>query len=98
MVQALMAEQDDFKARIHHFEEMQNDATRQANSMGNISLDDRVRPTASKPPIQPIDRQQIGSELNNQDAIMSSLERDEEAVDPSKQAGEFCCRFCILIW
>ncbi|KAL8098972.1 hypothetical protein AgCh_031614 [Apium graveolens] len=67
---------------------MQDDGSRQANSMGemkmrSMSLDDRVRITASKPPIQPIDRQQFGSELNNKDVIMSPLERDE---DPSRQA------------
>lgn len=98
MVQALMDEKENFKARVHHFEEMQDAGSRQANSMAemnmrSISLDDRVRTSASKPPIQPVERQQIGSELNNQDEIMSPLERDEEAVDPSKQAGEFGCRF-----
>lgn len=103
MVQALMGEQENFKVRVHHFEEMQDDGgNRQANSMaetnmGSISLNDRVRTTASKPPnYQPIERQQTGSELSNQDVSMSPLGRvgpDGEAADPSKQAGEFHCRF-----
>ncbi|KAK1360170.1 Rop guanine nucleotide exchange factor 12 [Heracleum sosnowskyi] len=92
MVLALMGEEENFKGRVHDFKDMQDDGSRQENSrakmnMRSMSLDDRVRTTASKPPnYKPIERQQIGSEHNNQDVIMSPVGGDGEAVDPSKQA------------
>lgn len=95
MVQALMGEEENFKARVQKFKEMQDDESPQENGMvgtdmGSMSLDDRVRTTASKPPTyQPIERQQSGSE----DVIISPRGHDGDDVDPSKQAGKFRFRF-----
>lgn len=79
MVQAFMGEQEYLKTRVYNFEEMHDDGSRQGSSMVETNMSSMSLD----------DRVRI----NGLDAIMSPMGGDEEAPDPSRQAGEFRCRF-----